>query len=547
MKNMEFTYVKRLKKIVWPYRRKIVLILLIFMLITGISMVLPFVTELLIDNGFQRKNYSNIVKYSLAFFALYLIFSLLSIWKESIRLKIYNGFNRDLRKRAINHLMKIRMDYFVNNNPANIYQFLEEDIASISSIAGEEVFSVLSSLFITVGGSISLVTISWKLSMLLIAYLPLKYIVTRKLAIRNMVFTKEYIDCSKEYSHWFGDFVNGIKVIKYYCMCSQKEDQFKKQQETIIEKSYKRTLLATVNEETQTMLIQGLMTAIYILAGILLVGTEISLGGIIAFETYSLMVITPVSDAFNIVFNISSLMPSIIRFYDFIDYPENEDGAVEDCSNFDLTMTDLSFSYGEGKNVIDELNIDIKEGEKIAIIGSNGIGKTTLVNLIMRTYSPTNGKIELGHININSFNLDFYYKSISVVSQDIFLFNDSIKNNICLMKKIDEKNFDSLIKKVGLDRDIYEKGEDFIVGENGALLSGGQKQKIALARALIRNSKILILDEATSSLDSDTICAIKNLVSKELEGVTIICITHEPRILSAFERVIQLEDGHICE
>ena len=547
MKNMEFTYVKRLKEIISPYRQKIVLILLIFMLITGISMVLPFVTKLLIDNGFQTKNYSKIVKYSLAFFVLYLIFSLLSIWKESIRLRIYNGFNRDLRKKAIKHLMKIRMDYFLNNNPANIYQFLEEDIASISSIAGEEVFSVLSSLFITVGGSISLVTISWKLSILLIVYLPLKYVVTRKLAIRNMVFTKDYIDCSKQYSHWFGDFVNGIKVVKYYCMCSQKEDQFEKQQETIIEKLYKRTLLATVNEETQTMLIQGLMTAIYILAGVLLVGNEISLGGIIAFETYSLMVITPVSDAFNIVFNISSLMPSISRFYDFIDYPENEDGIIEDCSSFDLTMTDVSFSYGEGKRVIDKLNIDIKEGEKIAIIGSNGIGKTTLVNLIMRIYSPEKGKIELGHTDINLFKSDFYYKSVSVVSQDIFLFNDSIKNNICLMEKIDEEYFDSLIKRVGLDKDIYEKGEDFIVGENGALLSGGQRQKIALARALIRNSKILILDEATSSLDSDTICAMKDLVSKGMEGVTIICITHEPRMLSAFERVVKLEDGHICE
>ena len=330
-------------------------------------------------------------------------------------------------------------------------------------------------------------------------------------------------------------------------MCSQKEDQFEKQQETIIEKLYKRTLLATVNEETQTMLIQGLMTAIYILAGVLLVGNEISLGGIIAFETYSLMVITPVSDAFNIVFNISSLMPSISRFYDFIDYPENEDGIIEDCSSFDLTMTDVSFSYGEGKRVIDKLNIDIKEGEKIAIIGSNGIGKTTLVNLIMRIYSPEKGKIELGHTDINLFKSDFYYKSVSVVSQDIFLFNDSIKNNICLMEKIDEEYFDSLIKRVGLDKDIYEKGEDFIVGENGALLSGGQRQKIALARALIRNSKILILDEATSSLDSDTICAMKDLVSKGMEGVTIICITHEPRMLSAFERVVKLEDGHICE
>lgn len=526
-------------------KKRIALIVVIFASLTAISMLLPFITEGLVDKGFALKDFRSIVVYSMSFFVLYLLFSLLTILKESVRLKIYNDVKKNLREMSLRHLLKIRLNYFSKNNPANIYQFIEEDIGGIAGIVGEETLSVVSSLLIAVGGCISLCTISWKLSLLLALYIPLKYAITRFLSIRNAVFTKFYIDNSKEYSEWFGDFINGIKEVRYFNLGKKKTIEFYEKQDKVIKSDYKRMMLGSINEESQTMLIQALMTVIYIIAGIILLYDGISLGGIIAFEAYALMIASPISDALNIVYDISSLMPSIVRFFDFMDEPEEKEGEISDSETYDIKFSGVSFSYDDEHNVIEDISFDACAGEKVAIIGNNGVGKTTLINLLLRAISPMSGTISIGGTNIDNFSMEFYRSIISVVSQNVFLFNDTIRNNICLEKEISDNELEDVIGKVNLRSLIEEKTLDYIVGQNGSLLSGGQKQKIAIARALVHKAPILILDEATSNLDQESIDIVNTLINEELKDITVICITHETRIIENFDKVYRLNDGKV--
>ncbi len=183
------------------------------------------------------------------------------------------------------------------------------------------------------------------------------------------------------------------------------------------------------------------------------------------------------------------------------------------------------------------------KGSKTAIIGRNGSGKTTIINLLIRMYEPENGKILLGTENISDLSLSEYRDMVSVVSQQIYLFNDTIRNNICLYKQIDDTVIEEACKDSGLEDFIKEVSLDYVVGQNGAMLSGGQKQKIALARALVYDKPIIIFDEATSNTDAYSEKQINKLLNTKLKEKTVIVITHRKEILSKVDQIVVLKEG----
>ena len=200
----------------------------------------------------------------------------------------------------------------------------------------------------------------------------------------------------------------------------------------------------------------------------------------------------------------------------------------------------ICFFYNSENQLINDLNFTIPRGGKVALIGNNGVGKTTTLNLILRFLSPVSGQILMDGRNINEYEITSYRKMFAVVNQDVFLFNDSILNNICLYNDFDKHRLHEIIKLVNLDGLVNERGLSYNVGINGSKLSGGQKQKIALARALIYDSPVIILDEATSNLDLETISVIKKLLETEFKNRTVICVTHTMEISEIFKMKINL-------
>ena len=214
------------------------------------------------------------------------------------------------------------------------------------------------------------------------------------------------------------------------------------------------------------------------------------------------------------------------------------------CLN-DLKMEQVSFAYEKDKYILKDIDIMFAKGSKTAIIGRNGSGKTTIINLLIRMYEPENGKILLGAENISELSLSDYRNMVSVVSQQIYLFNDTIRNNICLYKQIDDAVVEEACKDSGLEDFIKEVSLDYMVGQNGAMLSGGQKQKIALARALIHDKPIIIFDEATSNTDAYSEQQINRLLNTKLKEKTVIVITHKKEILSKVDQIVVLKEGVI--
>jgi subfamily B ATP-binding cassette protein MsbA len=217
----------------------------------------------------------------------------------------------------------------------------------------------------------------------------------------------------------------------------------------------------------------------------------------------------------------------------------------------DICFDNVSFSYANEKPSLTNINLNIKQGETIALVGSTGSGKTTLVNLLTRFYNPTDGKISINNENINSFDLESFRSNFSFVDQNVRLFNDTISGNIAFGQK-DKMPMDSIINAANVSNSIefIEKLDnkfDSDIGEDGVTLSGGQRQRLSIARAIAKDSAILILDEATSALDSATEKLVQSAITKMQKGRTTIIIAHRLSTIQNADRIIVLKEGEIIE
>ena len=307
-------------------------------------------------------------------------------------------------------------------------------------------------------------------------------------------------------------------------------------------------MLGQWNMLIDSIMVQFLSTLLYILGANLVFNMKLSVGSVFAFITYSAYVTGPISAILNIGYLLSGIIPSTKRYYAFMDLEEETDNGktVELCLN-DLKLEQVSFSYEKGKYILQNVDILFAKGSKTAIIGRNGSGKTTIINLLTRMYEPTNGKIMLGAENISELSLSEYRNMVSVVSQQIYLFNDTIRNNICMYKQVDDAMIEEACQDSGLEDFIKEVSLDYVVGQNGAMLSGGQKQKIALARALIHDKPIIIFDEATSNTDAYSEQQINGLLNTKLKDKTIIVVTHKKEILSKVDQIVVLKEGVVID
>ena len=219
---------------------------------------------------------------------------------------------------------------------------------------------------------------------------------------------------------------------------------------------------------------------------------------------------------------------------------ENNIGELNKFSIGDIEFRGITFGYEDSNNIFDNLYLKIDEKDKVVIVGANGSGKTTLIELLLRLYKPKDGEILIGNLNIQDYSLEEYRKQFAVVSQNVYLFNASIEENIKMGKEIENSKIFDILNLCGLEIFANEKGIKQIVGEKGELLSGGEKQKISLVRALICDCPIIILDEPTANMDIDSYSRFQNLMLQRLKDKTVIGISHENALIEMFDKVIYI-------
>lgn len=534
--------VKEMIKLFFPYKKRLVCILLSMILSSIISIVIPIISQNIVDLGFVQKDINIVVKLSIVLLCLYSINILIDIGKEKNRLKLSADFTEKLNKDFFSHIINIKADCLENKNSTEILTQAEIDVSAIASLADEKIFYVLTKILSMIGGFVGLCVISKELAIMVLTFIPIKAVLISKLSKKRGEKYNDYLDINGKYSSWLGETIAGLNEIRNFGIKKEKEKELIRFQKSINKADYEINMLSEYNGSVDTFLLNILQILIYISGIYLIVNSGLSVGSIFAFVTYSGYVTEPVISVLNILFLLSGVIPSAKRYFAFRDKEEEEDqGNIIPSDKFhNIRIENLCFSYSNSL-LFENLSFEICSGEKVAIIGGNGVGKSTLLKLIMRVYKPSSGKITLNDIPIEEYDLEQYRKIYSVVNQNVYLFNASIKENILLYEKEDFEKLEKSLENSGLvDFISFGKLND-MVGDNGIKLSGGQRQRIALARAFYRDKEVCILDEANSSVDIYYEKQLEELLLEEMKDKTLIMITHRLDILSKVDKIIFLK------
>lgn len=276
---------------------------------------------------------------------------------------------------------------------------------------------------------------------------------------------------------------------------------------------------------------------------------QMSIGAIIAFVELSHYATGPVEKILPLLSNRKASFGLIKKIAEVIEEEEEENDSIE-INNIEksIFMKDITFSYTDKRKILDNINVIFEKGKSYAIVGASGSGKSTLIQLLLGYYNDYSGEILVDEKNIKDISLDNIYDIISVIQQNVFLFDSSIKDNITMFKDFDKDKFDNAVKMAGLSELLLEKGENYKVGEGGKNLSGGEKQRVSIARCLIRETPIIIMDEATAALDNKTSYEIENAILN-LDKLTRIIVTHKfnEEIMKKYDEIIVLKNGEIYE
>lgn len=547
---------KRILILLKPFIKKISVILICILACAGINVVYPLISKQIMDKGLLVENISVVIKLSILTLTLVIAEQVIGLLETKFFSYVNSVFQYSLLKTAFKHLLQLKLQYFNNTNFSEIMNNIGMDVGNISRICDRGTFVVISQVFRVIGGIIGLLLIDWKLTIVVIFIVPIRFILVKYLAKKRESMFKEYMEYSRDFSAWYGDNISGIKEIKLLGIQRIKIGEFIKKQRNMVKMNIKMAFLDKLNEYSERIIFQIITSSLYILGAYMVFGSKVTIGGLFAFLSYSAFVIGPISSIINISYNFSNIIPSAKRFFGFLDM-ETEDRKEQ--KQFirvekkqvkgNITFENVSFGYRDGEKLLKDINIKINPGEKIAIIGANGCGKSTLINLLLRFYKPQEGRILIDGINISDIKLKDYRNLISVVNQDLYIFNTTIENNISIGTKADISKISDAAKKSSAHDFIEEMPMKYKseVGRNGAKLSGGQRQKVAIARAFARDSRLLILDEATANYDVESEVFLNKLLITGLQDKTILVISHKPDILTKVDKIWMLSSGKITE
>ena len=544
-------FVKRLFPYIKSHIGKLVFTSLMMVFATVLETSIPEITGQIVDTLFAVERSSDAAfTYSLALFVVIGLSSLFALTSISTSSWVSNKVIMDLRVDMFSKLLKLPKSYFDNNTTGQTLSKLTFDVEQISAAASTIWLEFIKSSLTVVILTGYLFYKNYLLSLTLLVLLPLVYLAVKISTSRIRKSSKKVQDSMGEMTHLLDENISGNDLIKIYNAQESEKNKFVKIINIIRQQLFKVDLAAGVNTSIVNALIGLCLAVVVFLSSTYLL---MSAGDFLAFFTAMGMLVKPAKTLININKPIQQALVAGISVFSLIDEKSEQNlgnkliNRIEGDINFD----NVSFSYDGEKSSLKNINLNITCGETIALVGSTGSGKTTLVNLLTRFYSPSNGKITINNEDINNFELESFRSNISFVDQHVRLFNDTISGNIAF-GQLDKMSEGSILNaaKISNSTEFIDKLDDKFdseIGEDGVTLSGGQRQRLSIARAIAKDSPILILDEATSALDSATEKLVQSAINKMQQGRTTIIIAHRLSTIQNADRIIVLKDGEIIE
>jgi subfamily B ATP-binding cassette protein MsbA len=523
---------------------------------------IPALMKPLLDRGFTGQLNSKLWQVPVFLVGLAIVRSLAQFLSNYLLTKVINEVLVKLREQMFQSLLHARTTFFQKNSASHLINAVVFEVNNVLSIMGGVLISLVRDSLTVIGLIGYLIYLNWKLTLVVLIIFPVIALIMKKINKRLRVLNREQQTLTSELAYIVEESAAGYKIVKVHGAQEYEMNRFKQKAERLRQFALKSAVAGGLNQPI-TQLIASMALSVVLVIALMQSATEgTTVGGFASFITAMMLVISPLKHLADINQPLQRGLTAAEMIFGLMDQPFEEDEdrrqnmKALDKAKGAIRFENVGFSYEqeEGRQeALSEINLSIAPGDVIAFVGPSGGGKSTLVNLLPRFFTPTSGHIYLDDLPLEDIVLADVRKQIAFVSQDLILFNDTIAANVAY-GAVDEEGIDRgrVIEALeaanlgGLLRELPD-GIDSIVGDNGNRLSGGQRQRLAIARAIYKNAPILILDEATSALDSESERQVQDALERLMADRTTLVIAHRLSTIEHADRIVVLEHGKIVE
>ncbi|SEL03002.1 ATP-binding cassette, subfamily B [Ruminococcus sp. YRD2003] len=550
--------IKRIFSYLLPYKLQMLFVLAAILCSAVLTLLPSVLTGRIIDDGLIAKNMRALVLYILLSFGVTLLANLIGILESYLNTWIAQHITFDMRNSMYAHLQKMSMRFFTSNNQGDIITRMTSDISGVQQIITSTLTSIISNTITLTVALILMFSENWKLALVGIAVVPLFVIPTRSAGKRRWSITKDSQACSDEINGILNETlsVSGQLLVKQFGMEEKEYEHYESVNRKMIGLNIKESMAGRwFRMALGTFTNIGPML-IYLVGGIIMMRFDktITVGQISVLVALLGKMYMPVNQLLNIQVDWIRSMAMFTRIFDYYDMKpeiENAPDAVRPSSaEGEVEFRNVRFYYEPEREILHDISFTLGKGKCIAIVGPSGSGKSTLINLIPRFYDVIGGSVLFDGKDVRSLDLGFLRENIGIVSQETYLFNGTIRENLLYAKPdATEAELIEACKRANI-YDFIEKQEtwlDTVVGNRGLKLSGGEKQRISIARILLKDPALMIFDEATSALDSISEQKIQDAIEPLIASRTSILIAHRLSTILAADEILVIKDGEIAE
>ncbi|MGI1659497.1 MAG: ABC transporter ATP-binding protein [Desulfitobacterium sp.] len=550
-------FLRRIFSYLLPYWPRLALVFVAIIASSILGLLPPLLSGRIIDDGLIGKDFNLLIQLILLSFIVLVIANMINVLESYLTTWVAQNIIYDMKNQMYDHLQKMSHRFFTNNNQGEIITRMTTDINGIQNVIVGTLTQIVSNSIILITTLVALFQKNWILALVSVIIVPLFILPTHQVGNRRWSITMAKQEHSDASNQLFNETlsVSGQLLVKLFTREKKEYEKFEMINRAITHLSIREILVGkSFRVIFDTFINMGPMI-IYLTGGFLMIkmGSGLTVGDITVVVALLGRLYRPVGVLLTIQVDVIRSLALFSRIFEYFDIPaeiKNSPTAIipKSCTG-KIIFDHVSFDY-DGKPVLKDVNITIEKGKSVAIVGPSGTGKSTLVNLIPRLYDATAGKVLLDGQDIRELDLTFLRQNIGMVSQDTYLFNGTIRENLLYANELAEE--EDLIR-VCQEANIYDfiqtlpEGFDTLVGNRGLKLSGGEKQRLSIARVLLKNPKVLIMDEATSSLDSISESHIQEAIEPILKGRTSVIIAHRLSTIMAVDEIIVLLDGEIVQ
>ncbi len=545
---------RRLITYLRPYKAYVALALVLILFESGLEITFPWLTKIAIDDYIARANLTGLGVIAGAYIILLLMRFLTASAETYVLQNTGQKIMYDMRMQVFRHLHTLSPSFFDKNPVGRLITRVITDVDVLNEMFSAGIVSIFGDIFTLVGIMIAIMVLNWQLGLVTLSVVPLIFVTTAIFRIKARDSYRRVRIAIAKINAFLQEHITGMSVVQLY---NREGKSFKK--------------FDTINKEHLGANLDGVLTyawfypAIELLSSVAIaliiwygggkvMQNAFELGTLVAFFQYSNRFFQPIADMSEKYNILQSAMASSERLFKLIDTPAvivNHPDAIFPAApaRGEIEFCNVSFAYNDEDWVLRDVSFHVHSGESVAIVGHTGAGKTTTTSLLTRFYDIQKGEILLDGVNISKLDLAYLRSSFAVVLQDVFLFSGTMESNIRLGSAISRDRIEQAVEDVNLASFLrtLPAGLDHPVNERGTTLSAGQRQLLAFARALAHDPKILILDEATSSVDTETELQIRQAIDRLMEGRTSIIIAHRLSTIQRCDKIIVMHKGRVRE